>query len=166
MREYKRYTIGNVLTKCSGLRENGRFMTFDEVVNLLNTQYNLIQSLQKTNDVLEENQERLNNQLKLSYQKITDLKEDLNDLDFINRELNFMLQEKRTQCDKLISEAMFLRKLNNGEVKDTNKLLNLIDFKIKEAEKEFEMSYEDWSQGKIDALKDLKQELQEVEDNG
>ena len=80
MREYKRYTIGNVLTKCSGLRENGRFMTFDEVVNLLNTQYNLIQSLQKTNDVLEENQERLNNQLKLSYQKITDLKEDLNDL--------------------------------------------------------------------------------------
>ena len=35
----KRFTIGNVLTKCSGLRDNGKLMTFNEVVDVLNEQH-------------------------------------------------------------------------------------------------------------------------------
>lgn len=40
----KRFTLGNVLTKCSGVRNNGKLMTFNEVVDLLNEQHKKIQS--------------------------------------------------------------------------------------------------------------------------
>ena len=43
----KRFTIGNVLTKCSGLRDNRKLMTFNEVVDLLNEQHETIKALEK-----------------------------------------------------------------------------------------------------------------------
>lgn len=39
MVENKRFQIMNVLTKYSGIRDNGRLLTFDEVEDTLNTLY-------------------------------------------------------------------------------------------------------------------------------
>lgn len=32
----KKWTLGNVLTKCSGIKNDGRLLTFEEVINVLN----------------------------------------------------------------------------------------------------------------------------------
>ena len=32
----KKWTLGNVLTKCSGIKNDGRLLTFEEVITVLN----------------------------------------------------------------------------------------------------------------------------------
>lgn len=61
-----RFSIGNVLTKCSGIRKNGKLLTFEEVVQELN-------KLSSTNDAVEKDHKRLSNQLKAAYGKINEL---------------------------------------------------------------------------------------------
>ena len=41
-----------------------------------------------------------------------------------------------------------------------DKVFNLINKKLKEADKGFEQTYDSWYQGQVDALKELKKELQ------
>lgn len=61
-----RFSIGNVLTKCSGIRKNGNLLTFEEVVQELN-------KLSSTNDAVEKDHKRLSRQLKAAYGKINEL---------------------------------------------------------------------------------------------
>ena len=54
----KRFRLGNVLTKCSGIRDNGELLTFNEVVELLNELYEENEQLkQQFNRIRVENQQ-------------------------------------------------------------------------------------------------------------
>ncbi|MBQ2653338.1 MAG: hypothetical protein IJF83_07275 [Methanobrevibacter sp.] len=78
-----RFSIGNVLTKCSGIRKNGKLLTFEEVVQELN-------KLSGTNDAVEKDHKRLSNQLKEAYGKINEL---TNENDVLKKELYYYRNE-------------------------------------------------------------------------
>ncbi len=52
-----RFTIFNVLTKCSGIQDNGKLLTFDEVIEILNKLNNENIELHKTIETICEDYE-------------------------------------------------------------------------------------------------------------
>lgn len=92
----KRFTIGNVLTKCSGLKDNGKLMTFNEVVRLLNEQHKQIQFY------------RIDyGQLVLDFEELKHENEQL-------KSFNQDLSENLSVCaDKRLAQGEHLTKLNN-----------------------------------------------------
>jgi DNA repair exonuclease SbcCD ATPase subunit len=81
---------------------------------------------------------------------------------------NQQLKQQLTDC-KEKKQQMKEFFMNSEPVIEQKKLqeliyqivINLIDEKIKEADEGFEQTYDSWYQGQIDALKELKKELQE-----
>ena len=53
-----RFTILNVLTECSGIQDNGKLLTFDEVIEILNKLNNENIELQKTIETICEDYEK------------------------------------------------------------------------------------------------------------
>lgn len=80
---------------------------------------------------------------------------------------NEHLKQQLTDCKekKQQMKEFFMNSEPVIEQKELQKLIyqiviNLIDEKIKEADEGFEQTYDSWYQGQIDALKELKKELQ------
>jgi len=90
-------------------------------------------------------------QLKLQYSEleITLMNNQLayNDLEKENKELKAKVDDKEVAVEVETCKVM-------------EKIFDLIDKKIKEADEGFEQTYDSWYQGQIDALKELKKELQ------
>lgn len=69
-------------------------------------------------------------------------------------------ENEQLKLDKQHShQAMSRQEVRHKQFKD--KVFDLIDEKIKEADEGFEQTYDSWYQGQIDALHELKKELQE-----
>ena len=69
-----------------------------------------------------------------------------------NKELKDKYNEQSVEYEGLEEQVE-----NLLDFKD--KLFNLINTKLKEADKGFKMTYDSWYQGQVDALKELKKEL-------
>ena len=48
----KKWTLGNVLTKCSGIKNNGKLLTFEEVIMVLNNYDEFTKELMLENNLL------------------------------------------------------------------------------------------------------------------
>ena len=83
------------------------------------------------------------------------------DLDKITVLLNRLNDENvKLKFDKQqLHRAMSREEVRHKQFRD--KVFDLIDEKIKEADVYFKQSYDSWYQGKIDVLIELKKELQE-----
>lgn len=55
------------------------------------------------------------------------------------------------------NEQLKIELIKQNDFKD--KVFNLINTKLKEADEGFKMTYDSWYQGQVDALKELKKEL-------
>lgn len=61
----------------------------------------------------------------------------------------------------LLHDECLELEIKNDDLKQWQKeVFEVIDEKIKEADKGFEQTYDEWYQGQVDALKELKKELQ------
>ena len=74
------------------------------------------------------------------------------DLEEENKELKDKYNEQSVEYEGLEEQVE-----NLLDFKD--KVFNLINKKLKEADKGFEQTYDSWYQGQVDALKELKKEL-------
>lgn len=65
----------------------------------------------------------------------------------------------------LLHDECLELEIKNDDLKQWQKeVFEVIDEKIKEADKGFEQTYDEWYQGQVDALKELKKELQKKND--
>lgn len=72
--------------------------------------------------------------------------------------MNEQLREENKELKAKVDDKEVAVEVETCKVME--KIFDLIDKKIKEADEGFEQTYDSWYQGQIDALKELKKELQ------